>query len=227
MELDDLQRAWQAQDRKLDTELRLNAETLRASTLNRAETALKRLTWLLAVELTVLVPATVLLGVFAVAHRTEARFLVLAAGLLVGAIALIVSAVRQLDGISRLDYGQPIVGVQKEVEALRIERIRTTKWALLLGPLVWVPVLIVLVRGLFGVDLFATELRLWIVTNVVFGLCVVCVGLWVAHRYAERMIGSSLVQRLMRTLAGRNLEQATAFLHELERAERDMPPGAV
>ena len=226
MDLDDMKQAWQAQDHKLDTLLRLNKRALRAATQARAQTALRRLTWLLGLELAVLIPTAILLGLFAATHRTDARFLVLALVLLVCAVGLIVSAIRQLEGIRRLDHEQSVVTLQKQIETLRIQRIRTTKLALLLGPLLWVPVLIVLVRGMFGVDLFTTETRHWIIANLAFGVLVILLAFWASRRYGERMSHSPILQRLMRDLAGHSLNQATAYLHELEQLDRKEPPGA-
>ncbi len=74
MELDDLKRQWEDQDRKLDASLRLNARLLHDSVLAKADTATKRLSRLLWLELVMNVAAALLTGSFLANHISEARF---------------------------------------------------------------------------------------------------------------------------------------------------------
>jgi len=219
MELDDLKRSWEEYDRKLDASIRLNTRLLHGSVLGKAETALKRLSRLLLVDLLLSLGAAVWLGSFLWEHAAEARFLVPAVTLHLFVIALVIACIRQIVSISQVDYGAPIVAIQKRLELLQVERIRTTKWTLLLAPLVWTPLFIVTLKGLFGVDVYAAFGAVWLAANVVFGLLVIAVGVWISRRYAGRMERSSLMQRLLRDIAGHNLTAATAFLRSLSQFE--------
>ena len=219
MELDDLKQRWEAHDRKLDASIRLNTRLVHESVLGKAETALRRLSRWLWAELLLNLGAALLLGWFLADHFAEARFLVPAAMLHLCVIALVVASVRQLVAVSQVDYSAPVVVIQKRLETLRVERIRATKWTLLLAPLLWTPLLIVTLKGLVGVDSYATFGLAWLAANVLLGLLVIGAAVWVSRRYADRLERSPLMRRLLRDLAGYNLAAATGFLHSLSQFE--------
>jgi hypothetical protein len=228
MDLDDLQRRWADQDCKLDAGLRLNARLLRTytSNLGKAETALRRLTWLLGIGLIFDFLIVLWLGSFAADHAADARFLIPAVMLGAGVIALAIAAVRQLAAIGQLgqlDYGQPIVELQRRLESLRLQRTRETQITMLLSPLAWIPLLIVGLKGLLGVDAYTFSDGRWLAANVLFGLAVIPLALWAARRYADRLEGSPLAQRLARDLAGYNVNAAAGFLSALARFEQEEP----
>ena len=221
MELDDLKRTWEAHDRKLDASIRLNARLLHESVLGKAETALKPLSRWLVIELSVNLVAALWTGSFLRTHLAEPRYLVPAAALQLCAIALIVACVRQIVAIAQIDYSAPILGIQKRLESLRVGRIRTTMWILLLAPLAWTPLFIVALKSFLGVDVYAAFGAVWLAANVLFGLVVIAAGVWVSRRYADRMERSSLLQRLMRDIAGHNLTAATDRLRSLSEFEHE------
>jgi hypothetical protein len=217
MELDDLKLRWQDHDRKLDRLLRINARLLQAPTLSKAHWAMQRLTLLLWGGLLLNFGAAAAFGSFLADHQSEARFAIPAAALQVGVIALLAASIRQLAAIGQLDFAGPIVELQKRLESLRTARLRATKWTLLLAPLAWTPLLIVTFKGLFGVDAYAAFPPAWLAGNAIFGVAFLGLAMAVARRYAERLKGSPLAQRLLRDLAGHNLNAATAFLGSLDR----------
>ena len=219
MELDDLKRRWEDQDRKLSVSIRLNTRMVHESVLNRADTALRPLSRLLWFELLMNVGVAIFTGSFLAKHISEARFLIPAVGLHLCVIALIIAGVRQLVAIKTLDYGAPVVVIQKRLESLRVERIRATTLTLLFSPLIWTPLLIITLEGLFGVDAYATFGAAFLIANLLFGILVIILAIWVSKRYAARMNRSPLVQRLMRILAGHSLTSATAVLSSISRFE--------
>ena len=221
MDFDELQARWLAYDRKLDDALRLNVRVLRAHTMGRAASRLNPLRWWLTLELLVLAPLAIVLGSFVAGHRSAIRFLAPGTLLLVCAVGLVVAAIRQLAAMRRLDFGQPIVAVQQQLETLRIERIRATAWALVLAPLVWLPIMIVLLEGAAGVDLYARVSQAWIAANIVLGAAVAAIAVWASRRFRDRIKGSALLQRLQRDLAGDSINGALVFLAELR--ELDAP----
>lgn len=221
MDLQDMKNLWAEYDRKLETSLRLNIRILREMNLSKVDSSLKRLSSLVVFELVQDVAAVVLLGMFIASHIGEMRFLAPAVLLDVCAIGFVIRAVRQLVVIHTLDYGAPVVAIQKRLEALRIERIRVTKWVFLLCPLIWLPLLIVALEGIFGVDAYLFLDGTWVAANVLFGAAFILLMLWVARRIAGRWQGSRWFQSLMDDLAGRSLVAATGFLNELSRFEEE------
>lgn len=223
MDLDNLQRLWEEQNRKLDTSLRLNTRILNQSVLRRAEAATRRLSWLLLIELPLDVLLLFGLGSFIARHVTDMRFLLPALALHLYVIVLASSSVRQVIALRGIDYSAPILEIQKRLGALQVERIRVTKWVFLSAPLIWTPLLIVSLKGLLGVDPYAIFSGAWLAANLLFGLAVIALAVWISRRYADRMERSPWIQRLMRDLAGTNLNAALGFVGSVERFEKEIP----
>lgn len=221
MELDDLKSRWAEYDAKLEKNVRLNTRLLRESGLTRVDTALKPLSRWILFEMLMNVPAVLLLGSFLGDHIGEPRFAVPGALLLAFAIAILSAGIRQWAVLRTIDYGAPIVAIQKRLESLRIRRIRTTKWVLLLSPILWTPLLIVAVKGLFGADPYAFLDARWLAANLLFGLAALILMLWFSKRHADRWKQSPLARRLMDEIAGRSLASAMGFLKELSRFEQE------
>jgi hypothetical protein len=128
------------------------------------------------------------------------------------AVAMLAATVRQIVAIQALDYGMPIAALQKQIEMLRILRIRITQWALLGGTIVWAPFLVVTGKAFFGVGVDNAP---WLWANVVFALCLIPVALWLSKAFGERMGKFPWIRRVMNDLAGCNLNAAADALSKL------------
>lgn len=221
MELDDLKELWTTSNRRLEASMRLNTHLLAQMNLARTESSLKRLSRGVALEQVLTLLVIVLLGSFAADHVREPRFFIPALMLGIYAIALFAARVRELVDIGSIDYAQAVVAIQKRLEELRLRRIRTTIATLLLGPLMWLPALIVVLRGLFGVDVYATASPSWFIANLLFGLAVIPVAILLARRYGQTFKRSSLIRGLADDIAGRSLVAALESLDGLRRFEDD------
>jgi hypothetical protein len=224
MELDDLKQKWAEYDAKLEKSIRLNTQLLRDSGLTRVDAALKPLSRWIVLETLLNVPAVLLLGSFLGDHIGEPRFAVPAALLLACAVAILSAGIRQWVALRTLDYGTPILAIQKRLAAVRVGRIRTTKWILIVSPLLWTPLLIVAIKGLVGVDPYAFLDAKWLAANLLFGLAFLALMLWVSKRYGDRWKQSPAMQRFLDNLAGRSLASATGFLNTLSRFEQGEAP---
>jgi hypothetical protein len=223
MELDDIKTQLEHLDGKLDAAVRLNRRVLDVRILDKADRALKWLGWGLGIELALGVVAVLLTGSFVGDHVREPRFLVPGLVLHLFVIAQIAMLVRHTVATRQIDFGAPIVEIQRRVETLRVSMIRTTMWTFLLAPLLWPPLLIVGLEGVLGIDAYAALGAPYLAANVAVGLMVIAIGLLVSRLYADRLSGSPFVRRLMRDLAGSNLAAAQGFLDSLSRFERDDP----
>ncbi|HEX5854854.1 MAG TPA: hypothetical protein VFZ57_04470 [Thermoanaerobaculia bacterium] len=217
MELDDLKQRWEEQDAKLNASLRLNTHLLIASGLGKTESALGRLSRLFVAGLVVNFAAALWLGSFLAEHVRETRFLIPGAALHLGAIALLFVGARQLVALKQIDLGEPVVAIQRRLESLRVGRLRAAKWTLLLAPLAWVPLLVVALKGFFGLDAYAIFDRWWFAANALLSVLVLAAALFVSRRYADRMGNSPIARRLMKELAGHNLTAAQSHLDALAR----------
>jgi len=230
MELEDLKTRLAEQDAKLDQVIRLNTTAVRELQLSKTKSSLRWLVPGVVFELVMTIVAVVWLGNFIYGHLWEARFLLPAVLVDVCMIVFMGSCIRQLAMIASLDYSLPVVALQKDLGKLRILRIRTTKWVMTLSFVLWFPVLLVLFEGFLGVDLWRIlgavggrdgNFIAWVVGNVLFGLAVALVLIWVSHRFANRMERSPAIKRLMDHLAGHSLTQALGSLDAVVRFEME------
>jgi hypothetical protein len=221
MDPDELRAMWEKHDRMLETSIRLNRQLLNATHLNRARSALQRLAVGLALEAILTLAAIVALGSFLYANRTLPRFACPAVALDLFAIATLNALIRQITLALQVDYDRPIATIQRQLETLRMGRIRYVQGIFLLATLVWTPMLIVMLKAFWGLDAYRLFGTLYLVANVLVGLAVIPVALWLSKRYGDRMGRSPLVQWLMRDLAGYNLNAATDFLATLSEFEAE------
>lgn len=220
-ELDEMQELWKAQDEKLDESIRLNRELLGSANLNKARSALQRLALLLSLEAVVWFAIVGSLGSFIYHHIGTLRLSLSGIALDVYAIAMLAATVRQIVAIRQIEYGRPIAALQKQIEMLRILRIRITQLALLGGTIVWAPLVIVTGKAFIGVDVVNAP---WLWANVAFGLCLIPVALWLSKTFGERMGRFPWIRRMMNDLAGRNLSAAGDFLSKLSQFDADLHP---
>jgi hypothetical protein len=91
-------------------------------------------------------------------------------------------------------------------------RLRTTKWILILSPLLWTPLVIVLFHAVTRLDPYALFGR-WLAANFAFGVLVIPLLLWLARR--------KRVRRLAHYLDGKRLAAARKFLASLAELEAE------
>jgi hypothetical protein len=218
-EMDDLRKTWAEYDRKLDTNIRLSRQLLASANLNRARSALQRLAVFLAMESVVQLAVVVALGNFIYEHIAMARFVLPAAALDVFAIAILAAMIRQIAGALQIDYGKPITAIQKQLENLRVFRIRYIQGIFLVATLAWTPLQIVALKGFWGLDAYRLFGTAYLVANLLVGLAIIPLAIWLSKKFSDRMGRSPMIQRLMKDLAGYNLNAATGFLATLSEFE--------
>ncbi len=220
MNLDELGNQWTALDQKLEFAIRLNTRQLRESAMSKSRTALESLSRGIVIELLINVVAIGALGSFMVNHVGDWRFLAPALVLNAAAIGLVAFGGYQLRALARVDFGAPVVAVQRQLGTLKRQRIRAVQWTLLLAPLFWTPLLIVGLNGLLGVDAYAVLPAGFLVANALVGVAAIPLLLWTSRRFARRFEHASWMQRLMDDLAGRSLARATLSLDSVARFEQ-------
>jgi len=217
VDIDEVKEIWRESNRRLEASMRLNEVLLAQLNLRKTDTSLRWLSSGIVAELIVNAIGILLLGLFMAANLHEPRFLVPAALLDVYAIALVIAGARQLAAIGSVDYDEPVVAIQRRLEMLRLQRIRTTLATLLFAPLMWVPLAIVALR-FFGVDLYAAGWS-WLATNALFGVAFILVAIAVARRFGHRFARSPRMRALADAIAGRSLAKAIESLDSIARFE--------
>ena len=215
MELEELKEIWQEQDRKLELSIQLNRRILHESYTGRARWALRRLALALGFGALGLSVVIVFLGAFIHNNLHVARMAATAALVDAFAIAALAAVCRQIALTLRVNYFEPVAVIQKSLEQLRRARIRYVQSICITAPLLWFPLFVVWMQAAFRVDVYRTFDVKWIVTNIAFGLVAIPVGYGLLRKFGHRSNA-----RLLRDLAGYNLNVASAFLARLEEFER-------
>jgi hypothetical protein len=219
VEMDDLRKTWAEYDRKLDTNIRLSRQLLRATKLNRVRSPMRRLAFFLGLESIIQFAVVVALGNFIYEHIATMRFALPAAALDVGAMALLSSMIRQLTLVLQIDYDKPIAIIQKQLGDLRVLGIRCIQGIFLVATLAWTPLLILTLKGFLGLDAYRLFGVPYLVANLLVGLAFIPLGIWLSKKFSDRMGRSPFIQRLMKDLAGYNLNAAAGFLASLSEFE--------
>jgi hypothetical protein len=214
MELDDLKAAWAELDRKLATTQAAVARLHAERTADRTRSALRPLPWQLAWELFEGIVAVVLMGVYLADHIGETRFAV--PGLILHALAVmsIIATVWQMVLLGRVDFAAPVVDLQRQLARLRAARCRAWFWVLVLAPLVWILLLVVGVKGLFGGDVYAACGLPFVLANVAFGVVFTLIVWGVAKAWAGKQPASAWREWFTDGLAGTSLTRAKRHLRE-------------
>jgi hypothetical protein len=220
-EIDDLRKTWAEYDRKLDMNIRLSRQLLMATNLNRVRSPLRRLAFFVGLESVIQFAVVVALGSFIYEHIAIVRFALPAAVLDVFAIAILIAMIRQIASALQIDYGKPIAVIQKQLEDLRVLRIRYIQGIFLVATLAWTPLQIVALKGFWGLDAYRLFGAAYLVANLLVGLAIIPLAIWLSKKFGDRMGRSLIIQRLMKDLAGHNLEAAAGFLVTLAEFEEE------
>lgn len=208
MELEQLKSIWN------EAETAPAARLIDAATLSRTRGRVGRLGLFVHLDLAQDVVAVVATGWFAVAHLGEPRFILSALFLLAGFAFHLVSGLGQRAALRAIDWGGPVAGIQERLAALRVERVRAIRLLLLFAPLAFVPLLVVAVKALFGLDLWAVPaVRAWLYADLAFGAAFLAVGLLLTRLLSSRPWASGLG----RLLAGQTLAEAESALEAASR----------
>jgi hypothetical protein len=219
MDIDEMKAAWKQLDQRTGETLDLSRQLLKQVQLSKVESAMRRTTVPPLVELVIDVLAVVLIGSFLGTHVDSARFALPAAVLQLAAVLKLASTIRQLVLIRSLDYTQPVVVIQRQLSSLKLLRVRTTLVTLLVSPLLWTPLAIVGAQALIGLDLYQGFGVRWIAANLLFGIAVIPVAIWIARRCADRFRNTSFARQIVDDIAGRSLMAATAAADEIAQFE--------
>jgi hypothetical protein len=219
MDLDQMKDLWQAQDRKLDAVLEASRRRERSEHVSTVRTHLDRLRLRILAAAAADVVVLLWIGSFVGDHLREPRFLAPGAFLHLCAVAGLTATVHQWLALRRVDLGEPVLGIQRRLQQLRVLRLKELRAVLALAPLLWLPMLIVALRGFLGVDAYSRFTIPWMIANLALGVVFLAAAVWASRRFERAATTSPGLQRLMTTLAGSSLGAAIDALGRLEAFE--------
>ena len=214
-DLDELQKKWADYDRRLETSIRLSRDVLNVVSMNRVRPALWSLTIALVIEIIATLAVIVALGSFIYANIAAVRFALPAAALDLYAIVYFQGLIRQAIAIHEIDFAQPVTSVQVKFADLRLLRLRYTKTTFIAVALAWAPLLVVGLKA-FGLDAYALFGAPYLIANVLFGLALIPLAVWIAKAFGERLGRIGFIGGLVQSLEGHSLARTASFLTSLQ-----------
>ena len=215
MERDDVREAWASFEAQLRRTERLSDLIVVESLSRRARAPLNRERFFLWVEIGLNALAVVFLGSFAFNHAGSAAGVcatILAAALLAVDAVLTSIAV----GLSRVDFENSVLQVQAELAGIKARRAALVAATLTAGPLLWTPLLVVLI-AVAGADPVRALGIPYIAANAAFGAFVAGGALLVARFFGERLRTSPRMVAVVDGLSGRSYSEAAEYLDTIER----------
>lgn len=215
MNLDTLKTQWSAQDSGFDIEVTIRLKTAKKPTRTGLNWLLRRHSLFVFFNQAMVAFCIVLNGVFIGNHFREPRFLAPAIILHLAMIGLIVADAFQHEAVSKMNFDGPLSEVQKKVEKLAILRVRINQFIFLLAPAFWPVLLVLLLKGLLGIDAYAVFPASWLIANIAFGLLWIPFAWFIARIFGERFSKTRFGKSVIADLTGKRLLQAQARLKEL------------
>lgn len=153
LDFDTLRDRWAEQGRALDQRLHLDLAAVRAQLDRRTASAFRWHRGWLLVGLAIAIPLSLGLLVFIASHWGQWAWLLMAGALLALAIGECVVGLLEWRALRALDLSLPAIELQQRLDRLQARRQRQTRLLLSCSVLLWLPLLAVLLKGLFGGDL--------------------------------------------------------------------------
>lgn len=222
MELDELKQTWTEHARKLDRVLRLNLESLKAAKLDKTRSALGRFKAVRVFEMLMGIAVLIPLG-FYISHRLAVLTLSIPALIFAASILVpVIGNLRQLILLGQIDYADPVTVIQKKLEEIKLNYLRSIRWPVLMLPLY----LVYIVLGfnlLFGVDILAQGDRTFLWVNLVVSLIFFAPAIWVFRNLSFSNIGNPVIRILVHGAGGKQMIAALEFLNALREFEAEDP----
>ena len=123
--------------------------------------------------------------------------------------------IQQIRLALHIDYSRPVAGIQKELESLRMLHVRSIQWTLPGSASTLDTAPDCRPRGILGDRRLQSTRSHISARQLLFGLAIIPPAIWLSKKFGNRMSRLPIIQRLMKDLAGYNLNAASAFLATL------------
>ena len=221
MNIDQLKDEWAARDRKLEQALAANQAQVRALMVDAARATSATHRFELGIEALAFTVTVLCLGSFIGHHAEHWRAAAPAVLMLAWTIALEIRTLAQRAQLRALDYGQPVLALQRALEQIRVQRMQTFRWAFLSGIVVWsLPLKLVLAQALAGIDLFAVAPS-YAAADLAISAALVPAAWFIARVLGRKFQGSPRLQAVIDSLAGSDVASAREFMQRLAQFEKE------
>lgn len=231
MELEDLQKQWQQLDSKIEKSLKQNDELFRLAVMQPARRRINRSTFWLSLDVASCIAVLLFTGSFLFDHRDHAALVGISLGVMLAAISLLISTIRQFQMISQIKWSETLINIQSSLSRIRMAKISQFKWIILLSPLAGFCGLIVGLQWLMDrlpePHFILNKVNpAWVVGNIVFGLLFIPAGQLIVKVLAKRFHGTRWWERAIDDLSGTSMKNTRAELNQWVSLNETMMPAA-
>jgi hypothetical protein len=214
--LDELKTAWQALDRKLERQHTLALHQFKETKLAKLRGRFRPLVIGQAIQAAAGLILALIAGSFWFDHIGQPHLMIYGILLHAYGIMLIVFAARDLVLIHEIDYGAPVVAIQKQIARLRAWHQRAGIWFGVAGCFIWVPLMLMIFYGL-GADVWmaSRDVVYWFLFSSAICLALIYGVIWWSRRPGKER----LAKYLQESSAGKSVKRAQETLAEIERFE--------
>ena len=215
MELDEMKLVWQTLGAKFEQQHALNLQMFRDRRLDKLRRGLRPLVWGQAIQMIVGAIGLLVLAPIWTAHWRDPAVLISGVVLHAYCIGLIVIGAMVQSWIARIDYGAPVLVIQRQL--LRLRRVYSVAGAVAVGLPWWfltAPLLVVLSRGEIMRN---APSAIWI--QLAIGAAGLLATFWF-YRWAHRPQRAGFARKLDDSTTGSSIRRAQAALDEIARFER-------
>ncbi|MDZ4776216.1 MAG: hypothetical protein SGJ23_05460 [Alphaproteobacteria bacterium] len=224
MELDDLKAEWRARDAVLARELKQQSAMMRDGLVERRLERIRRRGAMGPFGLAVHIAFLAGFGLYLADNWGRWEFFAPGLLLMIWTIVMGALTIGEQQQLRAVDFGAPVLEIQQKLARLGAARARAFQWAFLTGQILWwIPFFVVVMWGVFDVDLYRASdfMPRFMAINIGVGLVLVPVLLWVAHLVGPRLAASATGRSVLDSVMGRDLAEARALAQRLARFEAE------
>ena len=217
MELDEMKLAWQGLDRRLEQQHVLNLQLFRDGRMDKLQRGLRPLAWGQAIQMLIGVLGLLMLAPIWVAHWRDPAVLIAGVVMHAYCVGLIIVGAAVQGQVSRIDYGAPVLVIQRQL--LQLRRTYAMWGAIVVGWPWWfltAPLLVVLTRGAIMVN---APSAIWIQLGI--GVAGLFATWWFFYRWSRRPDHGELARRIDDSTTGGSIRRAQTALDEIARFEQE------
>lgn len=202
-------------DGKLNRSLAFNLQTVNEIKMQKSVFALNKLRTYSIIEIIVGAIFVIFLGNFIYENLNSLSLTISALILDIFAIAAIAGAVRQLILISEFEVSSNVAESQRILTTLRTHRLTYLRLAILQFPF-FLAYILVGFKVFFNTDIWETGNKNWIISNIIFGIIIIPISVWLFRKIQPANINIKWVRTLVETTVGKEISAAMTFLDEIE-----------
>jgi hypothetical protein len=202
-------------DQKLNRSIEFNFKIAQETQVKKSVFALRKLRYYSIFELVVAGFVMIFLGNFIYETFGNLSLTISALILDIFAVFAISGAVRQLILISEFEVAANVTESQQILARLQTHTINYLRLAILQFPFFLAYILIGF-KVFFNTTIWETGNQAWLVSNLILGVILIPVSIWVYKQIQPANLHIKWVRRLVEMMGGKEISNAMTFLNEIE-----------